>query len=81
MVGSEDPLQFYLKGMFVQDGSSGTHFDYGQIKIKPPLFMPHPNRQIVISNRLIPLCFYNHLKLSTNKPSFGSALLERTTRS
>ena len=27
-VGSEDKIQFFLKGVFVQEGSSGTHFDH-----------------------------------------------------
>ena len=40
MVGSEDPLQHFLKGIFVQEGSSGTRFDHGQFKLKPLLFMP-----------------------------------------
>ena len=34
MVGSEHPLQIFLKGIFVQEGSSGTCFDQGQFKIK-----------------------------------------------
>ena len=34
MVGSEDPLQIFLKGMFVQEGLSGTHFSPGQFEIK-----------------------------------------------
>ena len=35
-VGSDNPLQsfFFLKGIFVQDGSSGTRFDHGQFEIK-----------------------------------------------
>ena len=34
MVGSEDQLQIFLRGIFVQEGSSGTHFDHGQFEIK-----------------------------------------------
>ena len=34
MVGSEDPLEFFLKCIFVQEGSSGTCFDHGQFEIK-----------------------------------------------
>ena len=34
MVGPEDPLQICLKGIFVQEGSSGTRFDHSQIEIK-----------------------------------------------
>ena len=33
-LGSEDQLQFFLKGIFVQEGSSGTRFDHGQFEIK-----------------------------------------------
>ena len=33
-MGSEDPLQIFLKGIFVQEGSSGTRFDHGQFEIK-----------------------------------------------
>ena len=29
-VGSEDPLQNFLKGIFFQDGSSVTRVDHGQ---------------------------------------------------
>ena len=31
---SEDQLQFFLKVIFVQEWSSGTHFDHGQFEIK-----------------------------------------------
>ena len=42
-VGSKDPNQFFLKGIFVQEGSSGTHFDHGQFEIKTfPIYSP-PN--------------------------------------
>ena len=34
-VGSEDPLQFFLKSIFVQEGSSGTRFDHGQFYLPP----------------------------------------------
>ena len=34
MVGSEDQLQNFLKGIFVQEESSGTRFDHGQFEIK-----------------------------------------------
>ena len=44
-VGSEDLLQdFFLKGIFVQEGSSGTRYDHGQFELKPSLFTPLPNR-------------------------------------
>ena len=33
-VGSEDQPQIFLKGIFVQEGSSGTRFDHGQFEIK-----------------------------------------------
>ena len=32
MVGSEDPLQKFLNGLFVQEGSSGTRFDHGKFE-------------------------------------------------
>ena len=33
-VGSEEPLNFFFpKGISVQEGSSGTHFDHGQFEI------------------------------------------------
>ena len=32
-VGSEDQLQIFLKGIFVQEGSSGTNFDHGNLKL------------------------------------------------
>ena len=50
-MGSEDPLQnfFFLKAIFVQEGSSGTHFDHGQFEIKTFLFSPRSNKQ----NKLI----------------------------
>ena len=41
MVGSEDPLQIFLKGIFVQEGSSRTRFDHGQFEIKTfPIYAP-----------------------------------------
>ena len=40
-VGSEDPLHFF-KGIFVQDGSSGTLFDHGQSEIKTFLIYTPP---------------------------------------
>ena len=41
MVGSEDPLQFFLKGIFIQEGSSGTRFDHGRFEIKTlPIYAP-----------------------------------------
>ena len=41
MVGSEDQLQIFLKGIFVQEGSSGTRFDHGQFEIKTfPIYAP-----------------------------------------
>ena len=47
MVGSEDQHQFFfLKGIFVQEGSNGTCFDHGQLKLKPSLFTPHPNLDV-----------------------------------
>ena len=40
-VGSEDPHQNFLKGIFVQEESSGTRFDYGQFEIKTfPIYAP-----------------------------------------
>ena len=47
-MGSEDYLQFFLKDIFVQEGSSETRFDHGQFKIKTfpiyaPGFTPRPN--------------------------------------
>ena len=42
MMGSEDPLQFFLKGLFVQVGSSGTRFDQGQFEIKTFLIYATP---------------------------------------
>ena len=50
-VGSEDPLQNFLKDKFFQEGSSRTCFDHGQFEIKTfPIFMPHSNVQSVISS-------------------------------
>ena len=41
MVGSEDPLQIFLKGIFDQEGSSETCLDYGQLEIKTfPIYAP-----------------------------------------
>ena len=41
MVGSKDPPQFFLKGIFVQEGSSGTRFDHGQFEMKTfPIYAP-----------------------------------------
>ena len=34
-VGSKEPLQFFLKGIFVEEGSSGTRFDHGQFYSPP----------------------------------------------
>ena len=42
MVRSEDPLQIFLKGIFVQEGSSGTRFDHGQFEIKTFLIYTPP---------------------------------------
>ena len=40
-MGSEDALQNLLKGIFVQEGSSGTCFDRGQFEIKTfPIYAP-----------------------------------------
>ena len=40
-VGSEDQLNFFLKGIFVQEGSSGIRFDHGQFEIKTfPIYTP-----------------------------------------
>ena len=40
-VGSEDPLQIVLKGIFVQEGSSGTRFNHDQFEIKTfPIYAP-----------------------------------------
>ena len=46
-MGSEDPLQFFLKGIFVQEGSSGTHFDHGQFEIKTFPIYARPNMQVL----------------------------------
>ena len=41
MVGSEDLLQKNLKGIFDQEGSSGTRFDHGRFEIKTfPIYTP-----------------------------------------
>ena len=41
MVGSEDQLQKFLKGIIVQEGTSGTRFDHGQFEIKTfPIYAP-----------------------------------------
>ena len=42
-VGSEDQLQKCFKGIYVQEGSSGTCFDHGQFEFKtfPPYLHPH----------------------------------------
>ena len=41
--GSEDQLQNFLKGVFVQEGSSGRCFDHGQFEIKtfPTYALPY----------------------------------------
>ena len=40
-VGSKDPLQEFLKGHIVQEGSIGTHFNQGLFGIKPfPIYAP-----------------------------------------
>ena len=40
-VGSEDQLQNFLKGVFVQERSSGTCFDHGQFEVKTfPIYAP-----------------------------------------
>ena len=36
-VGSENFSIYFLKSIFVQEGSSGTRFDYGQFEIRPAL--------------------------------------------
>ena len=47
MVGSKDQLRIFLKGTFVQEGSSGTRFVHGQFEIKtfpiyaPPKYISH----------------------------------------
>ena len=41
-MGSGDPLQKFLKGIFVQEESSGTRFDRGQIEIKTFPIYPRP---------------------------------------
>ena len=40
-MGSEDPLQIFSKGIFVQEGPSGTRFDH-YLKLKPSLFIRFP---------------------------------------
>ena len=41
MVGSEYPLQIFLKGIFVQEGSNETHLDLDQFEIKTfPIYTP-----------------------------------------
>ena len=47
-VGSEDQLQFLLKGMFVQEGSSETGFNHGKFEIKT---FPSPYSVICIHQR------------------------------
>ena len=44
MVGSKNPLQNFLKGIFVQKGSSGTGFDHGQFEIQTFPIYPRPNK-------------------------------------
>ena len=40
-VGSETHFKDFLKGIFVQEGSCGTHFDHGQFEIKTfPIYAP-----------------------------------------
>ena len=43
MMESEDPLQNFWKGIFVQEGSNGTHFDPGQFGIKTFPIYSRPN--------------------------------------
>ena len=42
-MGSEDPLQNILKGIFVQEGSGGTRSDHGHFEIQTFPIMPRPN--------------------------------------
>ena len=46
-VGSEDNFKIFLKGVFVQEGSSGTRFDHGQYKIKTFPFYTPPYYRII----------------------------------
>ena len=40
-MGFEDTLKIFFKGKFVQKGSSGICFDYGQFEIKTfPIYTP-----------------------------------------
>ena len=47
-VGSEDQLQNFVKGIFVQEGSSGTRFDHGQFEIKTFPIYTHPIDRIIM---------------------------------
>ena len=40
MVGPKDPFQYFLKYIFVQDGSMGIRFDHFQFEIKTLTFTP-----------------------------------------
>ena len=42
-MGSEDLTSIFLKGIFVQEGSSGTCFGPANLKLKPSLFTPCPS--------------------------------------
>ena len=60
-VGSENPHEKILKGIFVQKGSSGTRFDHGQFEIKTfPIYTPPYNAK-KMSVRVQPnRCNCNH---------------------
>ena len=49
-------IMHILKGIFAQEGSSGTHFDHGQFEIKPSLFMPRPNKYSTMEKQ-VPGCY------------------------
>ena len=54
-MGSEDTLQKFLKGIFVQEGSNGTRFDHGQFEIKTfPIYAP-PYCQVIYGAKYIML--------------------------
>ena len=50
MVGSEDALQFFLKGIFVQEGSSEHILTMVNLKLKSSLFTPCPIDQFNVEH-------------------------------
>ena len=54
MVGSEDQLQFFLKGIFVQEGQVEHVLTMANLKLKLSLFTPHPTVYSVPSSCFLP---------------------------